>query len=73
MRVLIFTIISLSLFADSHKEEFDVTSGIVRRNWSLKKSDGSSDFHIRFFTSKETCETWLKLFYYQNSKCELQK
>ncbi len=71
MRIFLFTLMISNLFATHH--DYDVTSGIVRRNWSLKKEVQGSQFHIRWFSSKEACETWKDLFHYENSKCELVK
>lgn len=54
-----FLFIIFLLSTSSFAEEWDVTSGIVRRNWSLSVSGN----HLAWFTNKMACESWAQLFY----------
>ena len=88
MRILLFFSLTFSIFCEANSYptckncdwispdyptvHHDVTSGIVRRNWSLRKSYGGSEFHIRWFSSREACESWRQLYYKEDTKCLLQ-
>jgi hypothetical protein len=54
-----------SLMAHGHDypEVFDVTKGIVRRNWGLTKENSGIKFQTMWFTNKEACEAFKSLFY----------
>ncbi len=69
MRYLLLCILlSFTILADNH--DWDVTSGIVRRNWSLQKNK----LHVGWFSSKEACDTWRKLFYKESEmECILKQ
>jgi len=67
MKFIIFLTICLSVFPHSH--EWDVTSGIVRRNWALTKEVDGIKVRLAWFRNEEACNVWKNL-YYKDQKAE---
>lgn len=67
MRFMIFFLISFSIFSHSH--EWDVTKGLVRRNWALTKEIDGIKVRTMWFTSKDMCEAF-KNVHYKDQKAE---